>query len=278
VKVRRGGEGRPSWGTVRETRLTADLDDDSAHVDDLLERSMAAAARVGLTTQRLLRLLDALSLREAAGRLVPQTVVEAGAEHVDFRASTGYLRSRSELGVRINLEGREPEGAVPPEAYEDVRSDLVELLSSVTTPDGDRVFEDVARREKYFHGPMVEDAVEVVTVPKGFEQLLSARVGRDTFGPPAEPWNHKREGVVAATGAAIDPDAALADATIFDVAPTLLATFDLPTAERMDGRCLPIIDSSGEERYEPYTPPPVEGTGGARDPRVVSQRSDRGYL
>ena len=251
VETVRGGSGMPSWATIRESSLKAGGDGERV-APGLLERSMAAAARVGLTTQRVYPVVEALGLSVILSTLLPRSVADAGEEQVDFPNSLAYMRSRSELGIRINLEGREPDGTVPPEEYETVRAELVDLLSSVRAPDGEPLFEDVARREEYFDGPMAEDAVDVVTVPRDFEYMLTARLGADTFGAQAEPWNHKREGILVGAGRDVDAGASVDGARIFDVVPTVLATMGVPADERMDGRVLPLVEPVGEERYPEY--------------------------
>jgi predicted AlkP superfamily phosphohydrolase/phosphomutase len=196
-------------------------------------------------------------------------------EQVDFPASRAYTRARIELGVRINLAGREPEGKVPEGEYESVREELIELLSGVRTPDGDRVFGEVGPREEYFHGPHVEEAVDVVTVPNGFEHLLSAQLVGSQFGPPTEPWNHTLEGLFVAAGEGIDAEADLSGAHLFDVAPTVLSALGVPYSDRMDGSVLPVVDDVGSTEYHVYS----GDTTRATDDDTVEQRlSDLGYL
>jgi predicted AlkP superfamily phosphohydrolase/phosphomutase len=182
-------------------------------------------------------------------RYVPDDLIRAASEQVDFPNSRAYVRSRVECGVRINLEGREPDGVVPAEEYDEVREELVSLLSSARTPEDDPVFEDVALRGEDFEGPGGDAAVGVVTVPAGLDHFLSAGLSDEVFDGPDEPWNHKLEGIVAAAGEAVDPDVPLDGAHLFDVAPTVLATFDVPADERMDGSTLPVVGSSGERPY-----------------------------
>ena len=51
---------------------------------------------------------------------------------------------------------------MPPEDYESVRDELRELLSSIRTPSGERVFERVVRREDLFDSPHVERMPDIV--------------------------------------------------------------------------------------------------------------------
>ena len=296
VATKRGGEkGMPAWGPLRDGESSGE--DEPA----ILERTMALAAKAGVTSQRVGRVVDRLGLTDLVLEVVPQGMVRAGTEQVDFPNSRAYMRERIELGIRINLAGREPAGIVPESEYEAVREDLVTRLRNAHTPDGEPVFERVAPREEFFEGPAAEEAVDIVTVPNEFDQFLSATLTGETFGPPTEPWNHKREGIVAARGAAIDALApseiesrsgtgsdrapgtgeaegmidGIENAHLFDIAPTVLATLSLPSAERMDGTALPVVESAGEERYASAD----RGERVATDDSAVESRlSDLGYI
>ncbi|WP_227356792.1 alkaline phosphatase family protein [Haladaptatus salinisoli] len=243
--VSRGGDGMPSWVPIRDGRLRAG--DDSSDDAGPSKRLAALAARYGFTTHRAGKLLEAVGLRDVAARIVPDHVVRASSRQVDFPASRAFMRARIECGVRINLQGREPDGVVPPERYEEVRTELIELLRGVETPEGDLVFEDVARREAYFDGPEADRAVDIVTVPADFDHFLSAELHGRAFAAPGQPWNHKRDGVAIAAGEGVD--GTLDGAHIFDVTPTVLALFGVPKSVEMDGSVLSCVEASGERAY-----------------------------
>jgi predicted AlkP superfamily phosphohydrolase/phosphomutase len=304
VRTKRGGAGgMPSWDTIRDDRFLngngSDGRTDEGHGDGgdgdgrseaarprtvrsgafdserALQRAMALAARAGATSQRLESVLERLGLAEFVVRHVPKGMIRAGTERVDFPASQAFARSRIECGVRLNVVGREPNGVVSPESYDAVREELIELFSTVETPDGTPVFEDVAPREAYFHGPEAERAVDIVTVPTDFDQFLSTQLRESAFGPPTEPWNHKREGVVAVAGAGIDAEASLAGAHLFDVAPTVLATVGLGRGTHMDGDVLAPVEPAGEREY----PAVADRERTTTDDRAVEARlSELGYL
>ncbi|MFC7141047.1 alkaline phosphatase family protein [Halosimplex aquaticum] len=282
VETATDGDGMPTWVSIREGRLRGGgSSGEEGGVSgvpgaaEALESAMGVAARAGLTTQRAARVVDALGLTEAVSAVVPDDLQRAGAERVDFRASAAYVRDPIELGVRINLAGRDPEGVVDPDEYESVRRDLIEALQSVRTPDGDPVFEDVAPREAYFHGPEAERAVDVVTVPADFDQYLVAQLYGDRFGEPSEPWTHKRTGMVVAAGDAVDAEAGTGDPHLFDVAPTVCAALGIPRSDRMDGSPLPFVEPTDERRY-----PPREARERVRtdDDRVTETLADLGYI
>ncbi len=250
VKTTAGEGGMPSWSAIARNRLQQG--DEGGQPDrSALERALAVAARFGITSQRIETVVKTLGLEDIVLRIAPADAVRAATESVDFRTSRAYIRDRIELGIRLNLAGREPNGVIPESAYESTRAELIDAFSAVRTPDGTPVFEAVHRREEVFDGPYVEDAPDIILVPNEFDQYISSSLRNDQFGPPSEPWNHKRAGIVAAAGD-IDSSADVSDAHLLDVAPTILASFDLPMADRMDGLVLPIVDRVGSDAYQRY--------------------------
>jgi predicted AlkP superfamily phosphohydrolase/phosphomutase len=273
VEATTGGKGMPSWNPIRDQLRAGD--DETTWEPGRIERLAAIAASVGITPGRIGELLRRVGLESTVKRFVPSGVTRTGSEQVDFPASRAYMRARTELGVRINLEGREPEGEVSKGEYESVRGELIGLLSGVRTPDGDRVFGEVGPREEYFSGPHVEEAVDVVTVPDDFGQFLSAQLVGSRFGPPTEPWNHTLEGLFVAAGEGIDAEADLSGAHLFDVAPTVLSALGVPYSDRTDGSVLPVVDDVGSAEYPAYTGASPRAVA---DEGVEGRLSDLGYL
>ncbi|GAB7011593.1 alkaline phosphatase family protein [Halorubrum trueperi] len=279
---------KPSWSRLATETLRngerprrapsdgmGDESDARAESSSVAARALSAAARVGLTSQRIGAALAVVGLDDAVLRLVPGDLVRAGSEHVDFGRSQAYVRDRIELGVRINLSGREPAGVVEPEAYDRVRSELIAALTDLRAPDGDPVFDAVIPREDAFSGPYVDDAPDIITVPKEFDVFLSASVLDDAFGEPREPWTHKLHGLVAVSGPGI-PASETHGAHALDVAPSVLSLLGAPVSDRMDGSALPVIEETDPTAYPPYA------GGGDDADRVGAEVTDRlsnlGYL
>jgi predicted AlkP superfamily phosphohydrolase/phosphomutase len=280
VTTAKGGEGMPTWSTIADDSLkrgrAGKADGGGGGGPTAAERAFAVAASVGLTSQRINRVLDRVGLAETVAAHAPAGLVRAASERVDFANSEAYMRDRIECGIRINLEGREPDGVVSRKEYEPLREALIRELRELTAPDGTPVFDEVGRREEYFDGPYAEDAVDVVTVPRDFDVMLSAQLRGEPFDPtPMEPWNHKRDGIVALAGDGVDGSASLAGAHLYDVASTVLATFGVPYPERMDGRPLAPVADVGAERYEEYEPRASRTTD---DAAVEERLADLGYL
>jgi predicted AlkP superfamily phosphohydrolase/phosphomutase len=268
------GGGMPSWKSVSRKRLQ-DGKENGPVAQSPAERALELAARVGVTSQRLGAVVQRLGLEDVVLKIVPDDIIRAGAEQVDFPASTAYMRSRTEMGVRLNVDGREPAGIVPASEYEQVRDDVIDTLTKATTPEGVPVFERVAPREAVFEGPYLDDAPDIVTVPNRFDHFLVANLKGAQFGEPTEPWEHKREGIVMISGGESTSDVALQNSHLFDIAPTILSTFGLPVDTRMDGSPLPVIGSTGEKEYPQLTDEKITTT---EDATIEERLSNLGYL
>nr|WP_097009727.1 alkaline phosphatase family protein [Natronoarchaeum philippinense]SNZ16956.1 Predicted phosphohydrolase or phosphomutase, AlkP superfamily [Natronoarchaeum philippinense] len=268
-----GDGGMPSWSSIARNELQTGRTDGNSGRSPL-ERSLSMAAKVGITSQRLAAVVERLGLTEFVLDRVSTDTVRAATEQVDFERSTAYMRSRIELGVRINLQGREPGGVVAPEEYDAVRDRLISSLRSVETPDGDPMFDAVVPRERLFEGKRLEAAPDVVTVPADFDNFLSASLLGEQFAAPSDPWNHKIDGAFAAAGEAIG-DADPTSAHLFDVAPTVLATMGVPASDRMDGAAMPFVEPSGTTEYPTYDRATTVSTD---DDGVEQQLTSLGYL
>ncbi len=273
VETTTGRKRMPSWNPIRDQLREGR--DETTWEPNAVERLAATAAKMGVTPSRAVGLLDRVGLGSLARRYAPSGISRTGAQQVDFPASRAYMRARTELGIRINLRGRDPEGIVSESEYESVREELIDQLKTVETPDGDPVFGEVVPREEYFWGPYVENAVDVLTIPNEFEQFLSAQLREGLFGPPTEPYNHKLDGLFVAAGAGIDSSASLSDAHLFDVAPTILSALGVPYSDRMDGRVLPVVEDVGSTSYPAYADSTAAET---EDAGVEKRLSDLGYL
>ncbi|MFC4357803.1 alkaline phosphatase family protein [Halobium salinum] len=281
VETAKGGEGMPTWSTIADDSLkngkSGKTEDDGADGGPSpAERALALGAAVGLTSQRIHRALKRVGLADVVAAHAPSGLVRAASERVDFQNSKAYMRDRIECGVRINLDGREPNGVVSEAEYEPLRQELIEDLRALTAPDGTPVFDEVGPREDYFDGPYAEDAVDIVTVPREFDVMLSAQLHDEPFSAtPMEPWNHKLDGIVSLTGPGVDTTASLAGAHLYDVASTVLSTFGIAYPETMDGRPLAPVVDVGTKQYDEYEPRAAQATD---DAAVEERLADLGYL
>lgn len=227
-------------------------------------RLAGLAARAGATSQRVASLLDRVGLGGFAGGVLPRRVVWAASERVDRGASVAYARSGERYGVRVNCAGRDPGGVVSPAEYQSVRSDLVDALRAVRTPNGERAFSAVGPAEQFFGGPHVDAGPDVVTVPRRFDVDLDAVLRGAQFGDPGSEYASVPRGVLALAGDGVDESVPVSEPHLFDVAPTVLASLGVPPSTRMDGDVLAPVDAPAPTEYAPFTDGSPGGDGPSR--------------
>ena len=282
--------GGASLGAAKRRLLDSDdgsgTDRDDASDEGASESLSPAAAAVGAATSILGRAgvtpADVYStarrfgLAGALETLVPDEARAGATEVVDWPVSKAYCRGRNELGVRINLEGREPRGVVPESEYERVREAIVAALDSLETPDGEPAFEWVRRREAVYEGPHAEDACDVLFMPTGMNHVVESElVGREFVR--AEGYDHKPVGTFVASGPAFRAPV-IDELSLTDIAPIVMAALGQPVPERMGGT-VPDGLVAGSVPAATYADVAVDtGLDDATDERITERLSDLGYL
>lgn len=137
----------------------------------------------------------------------------------------------------INLEGREPRGAVTTDEYESVRAELKAELEALEGPGGRPVADRIVTKEDAFRGPHDDIAPDLVVIPNnGFDLKSGFRGGETVFdtGP--------RNGMHSFDDACLfidDPKANIEDADLYDIAPTVLELLDIEASRsEFDGASL----------------------------------------
>ncbi|WP_232688724.1 alkaline phosphatase family protein [Halobacterium zhouii] len=274
-----GAEKRRLMGAGEGTGAGTDEGDDSS---SLLTGGVSAVegalSRVGVTPGRVYALAAAVGIEDLLVDVIPDEVRQSAGEGVDWRASRAYCRSSSHLGVRINLEGREPSGTVPQAEYEQVRDDLISLLTDLETPDGEPAFESVLPREAVYDGPYVEDAPDVIVYPRNADHVLSTNLyGREFV--PADVHDHDPTGVFIGHGPGFDHAATPDRLSLTDVAPTVMALLGHPVPQRMTGTAPRDALSVPTERAD-YGDVPFGTDRAVEDAReeVTDSLADLGYI
>ena len=270
-----------SLSSVKQSIVNPDeqatTDTETSPIERAASMGITGLGKVGLTPAKVLTVAQRVGLEEELKRLVPSNVRSAAERTVDWRRSKAYCRALGELGIRINLEGRDPNGVVPPSEYESVRSELIEILSSVRTPDGRLAFDFVDRAENVNHDPDPGSGPDVVFMPKGMNHLVLPGLVGERFLPVDE-YNHKPDGVFIGTGPAFDPSVDPERLSLTDVAPIVMASAGLDVPDRMTGHVpqgmvtLPVERSSYRD-IEYGSTEAVETEGD-----VTSRLEDLGYL
>jgi len=146
--------------------------------------------------------------------------------------------------IYVNQAGKRPQGIVQPgKEYEELRNEIAARATEIRDPhSGQPVVEKVYRREDIYSGPLVEKAPDLVLQSRNWEYMA---FGHADFGGShvVEPivgmsGHHRPDGIIMVSGQGINPGATLRDASIMDLAPTILYAMGIPIPSDMDGRVL----------------------------------------
>ncbi len=159
---------------------------------------------------------------------------------IEWKKTQAYFdNTGSTYGIRINLQGREPEGIVKPEEYDEVRNRVIEELNSaMDEQEGKKVMERIYRREDVYRGPYTKNASDIFFIPH-CEYKVNGRIRDDIFKKNKEGGGfHRLDGILILHGPGIKKGRKIEGAHITDVAPTILYLLGLPVPEGFDGGVL----------------------------------------
>lgn len=243
-----------------------------------LQSIIRALSTLGITPRRVMSGLSALGVDDLVREHARTGLGEMAREGVDWQRSTAYFDRFPQLGVRINLEGREPDGVVSESEYEVVRERIIRTLEELETPSNDPVFEWVAPREEVYDGPYAEEAADVLFMPTDMDNFVDYRLPLDggTF-ESLERNHHKPTGVFLATGPGLSPAEEGGSLSITDVAPAIMALLDQAVPERMTGTVpTDVLTVGHSERAYGDVEFGSDRTG--TDDAVTDRLEDLGYL
>ena len=214
----------------------------------------------GPWTMRALENLASPRLIEAAKAAIPARIWDRWTRRLIFAAS-GWRDSRAFWlpndytgAIRINLQGREPNGRVAPGGeYDSVCRDISEaLLELINIDTGQPAVHEVIRTHDALPGEHVNDLPDLLVVwasDAPIRGVRSPRVGDvGCVSPERRTGAHRRDGFFAATGARFVPGARCEGAHIVDVAPTFLHLLDVKPPEDWDGRVLSSLLTADRNR------------------------------
>ncbi len=208
----------------------------------LLKRIVNSLSAVGLSPKELHHLLSIVRLDTVVERFLPTSVLMTAQDRtVDYGNSTAFQILFNSLGIHLNVEGRQPVGQISEKQYDAIRNQLIDELSTVRDPDGNRVFEEVKPREAVFEGENIDEAPDIVLIPRDYQYDVSGSI-LDTFRRNPHK-NHKPNGILV-TNQDLEIEES---ASIYDIAPTVAAALELPTDSKTDGRILPPYSAATDE-------------------------------
>lgn len=175
------------------------------------------------------------------------------AEDVDWEHTLAY--SRSHIGhIRLNLSGREKKGIVAEKDGKQVRKDIMDKISQLKVPGTDKKLAQwVKVKEELYQGRYLPDAPDILFNPLEGEDCHGSIVGYganffynlSNFSGALHPGHHRRNGILMACGKGIEKGEK--DASIMDIAPTVLNLNSFEIPEQMDGQVIEKIAPASPE-------------------------------
>ncbi|MFL7811055.1 MAG: hypothetical protein AB8I80_20620, partial [Anaerolineae bacterium] len=194
-----------------------------------------------LRIERLARRLDVPWVRHVRRRLIKDvsqhlTIFSPGGTY-DWSHTAAFCPWSAQQGIRINVQGRDPQGMVAQDDYQALRGDIRQALLETTEPEtGMRAIDAVWGREELYAGPHAAAMPDLVfTLRPGF---ASSPVVPALWAPTG--WasgDHSLHGLFAAWGEHVLPGR-LEGARLVDVAPTALYFLGTSLPAGIDGDVL----------------------------------------
>ncbi|CCQ33128.1 Conserved archaeal protein [Halorhabdus tiamatea SARL4B] len=167
---------------------------------------------------------------------------------------------------------------------------VIDALENITDSNDDPIEIDVFQPEERYEGPKTDLAPDILFTVEDFACAVDPRPNtNDAYivdGPPsaARSGGHRMEGIYVASGPAIEP-AEGEQASIFDIAPTLLYALGEPIPDVMDGESLTNLfttEFQAERSVERQSLATLVGSGKSETERdteaVQDQLEDLGYI
>ncbi len=154
--------------------------------------------------------------------------------------------------IQVNLSGREPQGNISAEQQSDLVDEILDSLRAAINPvHGGPLVRRAFRTSSLYQGPYSDLLPDIL-----FEVDERIMVQPFTRIPSTEPLaapfsDHVLEGIFIAAGPSFPAREERGEASIMDIAPTVLHLLDLPVHNEMDGEVLERFLNGGRSvRYE----------------------------
>jgi len=182
------------------------------------------------------------------GLLALKNGSKPGEEAGDFFRAVDWSRTRAYAlglgGIYLNLKGREEQGIVEAGDAEKIKADLAEQLTGLGDPGrGQVAVRSVLPREQLYRGPYAEAAPDLlVNFAGGYRVSWDTALGgmpEGLFEDNTRKWSgdHTIDPTLA-PGVLFMNRAFDADASLMDLAPTILAALGVPKGPAMEGKSL----------------------------------------
>jgi predicted AlkP superfamily phosphohydrolase/phosphomutase len=197
--------------------------------------------RQRLARQRWLRRLRGMWPVSGPARVAASPA--AWMKNIDWTRTKAVYSPAS--GIRLNVQGREPQGILTPPEAAALAQDLKTELLAITDPQtGAHPVTAVFTREMLYAGPFLQNAPDLILDPQrdgahpAYNNIVPRKFAPALFADSGDKsGNHAHTGILLAAGPGIEPGP-IADAHLIDLAPTLLHLMGLAVPRELEGQVL----------------------------------------
>lgn len=224
--------------------------------------------KLGFSMENIYELASAIKLQRLSN-ILPKKIIGNIPKHdmlslIDWDRTKAY--SHGNMGLMyINLKGREPNGIVTPEEYDELRDYIIKELYKLKDPEtGKNIVDKVFKKEEIYNGECLEDAPDLFIVPEmqyheiaSFSDVLTKPTGNidEIDFRLRRSGQHRLNGILLMEGKNIKKGITIKNAEIIDLAPTILYMIGIRIPSDMDGKVLkdafdPLYLESNPIQYE----------------------------
>lgn len=161
---------------------------------------------------------------------------------VDYTKTYAFCPTFELSGIYLNLVSRFENGIVETKDAGRLKNEIISQLKRLKNPaTGEDAFCNVLDSQEVYSGGKMKFAPDILIVPSNFFVTHGLFV-KNMFNK--NPINfHSASGIFLAYGRGVKSGQRISGAKIYDIAPTILHTFDIPIPEDIDGRVLKEVFS-----------------------------------
>ena len=161
---------------------------------------------------------------------------------VDWNKTKAFAIGAYEAQVYLNLKGREPEGIVEKEEYDNLLQEMAEKLKKIPGDRGEELDTNIIYKKKDYDGKFIEDAPDMIVYFDKMEYgCNSTLIGNDTLWSPntakgSDDATHSEQGIfIMADGKSKGNLGAI---SYLDIAPTVLNLLKVEIPQDMKGKII----------------------------------------
>ncbi len=171
---------------------------------------------------------------------INQWLRDSGYQSIDGDDSLEGLSNESKAysmipgRIYLNKEGREPEGGVSEEEYDELRDEIKQELLNLTDPDGEEVIDDVVYKEDIYNGDFYDRTPDLIALPNWGFDLKASFEDTELFTKGARNGMHTLQNATLI----IDRDSVNNPDSIMDITPTVLDLLEIEIPDEIDGESI----------------------------------------